>query len=68
MEMPSKQVRQRSVLYSPVAKALPETLDVASPYLPAAQRASETFGQTVRPQINPSAQKTGSSRAPQSRQ
>jgi membrane protein required for colicin V production len=68
MEMPSKQVRQRSVLYSPVAKALPETLDAASPYLPAAQRASETFGQTVRPQINPSAQKTGSSRAPQSRQ
>ena len=68
MEMPSTQVRQRSVLYSPVAKALPETLDAASPYLPAAQRASETFGQTVRPQINPSAQKTGSSRAPQSRQ
>jgi Uncharacterized membrane protein, required for colicin V production len=68
MEMPSEKVRNRSVLYSPVAKALPETLDAASPYLPAARRASETFGQTVRPQINSSAQRSGSSRAPQSRQ
>lgn len=59
MEMPSEKVRDRSVLYSPVAKALPETLDAASPYLPAAKRASETFGQTVRPKIDPAAQQTG---------
>jgi membrane protein required for colicin V production len=59
MEMPSKQVRSRSVLYSPVASALPTTLDAASPYLPAAKRASETFGREVRPQLRPPTQKTG---------
>lgn len=59
MEMPSEQVRDRSVLYAPVAKALPETLDAASPYLPAAKRASETFGQTVRPRLDSAAQHTG---------
>lgn len=58
MEMPSKQVRTESMLYAPVARALPETLDAASPYLPAAERASETFGRTVRPKLQPS-RKTG---------
>ena len=51
MEMPSKKTRKQSMLYSPVASALPKTLDAASPYLPAAERASETFGKNVRPQI-----------------
>lgn len=51
MEMPSEETREQSVLYSPVAEALPKTLDAASPYLPAAKRASETFGERVRPEI-----------------
>lgn len=54
MEMPSKKVRKKSVLYSPVARALPKTLNAASPYFPAAKRASETFGHTVRPNLTPS--------------
>lgn len=49
MEMPSKKARKQSALYSPVASALPKTLDAASPYLPAAERASQTFGTSVRP-------------------
>lgn len=59
MEMPSEKVRERSVLYSPVADALPATLDAASPYLPAAKRASDTFGQRIRPKIPPPARQTG---------
>ena len=47
MEMPSQQVRKQSMLYAPVATALPKTLDAASPYLPAAERASKTFDGTV---------------------
>lgn len=58
LEMPSDPVRERSVLYSPVAQALPKTLEATSPYLPAAKRASETFGQTVRPTIDSAAQET----------
>lgn len=44
LEMPSEDVRRDSVLYTPVAKALPETLEAASPYLPAADRATDYFG------------------------
>jgi membrane protein required for colicin V production len=58
MGMPEETTRKQSVLYSPVARALPKTLDAASPYLPAAQRASETFGTTVRPQIQSNTQET----------
>jgi membrane protein required for colicin V production len=53
MEVPSKKTRKQSALYSPVARALPKTLDAASPYFPAAERASDTFGQ-VQPQLTPS--------------
>lgn len=53
MEMPSKETRTQSALYSPVARALPKTLKAASPYFPAAERASDTFGHTVRPHLNP---------------
>jgi len=59
MEMPSKKVRNRSMLYRPVAGALPKTLHAASPYLPAAKRASKTFGRSVRPTLRPT-QKTTS--------
>jgi len=44
MNVPSSQTQDQSVLYPPVAQALPKTLDAASPYLPAAERASDTFG------------------------
>lgn len=57
MEMPSEETRSQSVLYPPVAQALPETLEAASPYVPAAKRASETFGQ-VRPKLEPQADST----------
>jgi membrane protein required for colicin V production len=65
MEMPSSQVRKQSMLYSPVATALPKTLDAASPYLPAAKRASKTFGKTVRPQLRPTQQTNSGSRRSQ---
>lgn len=48
IEMLDEQTRRQSVLYAPVAKVFPKTLDAASPYLPAARRASETFGQSLR--------------------
>ena len=56
LEIPAQQTRKQSILYSPVATALPKTLDAASPYLPAAERASDTFGQHVRPKM-PSSKK-----------
>lgn len=58
IEMPSEHVRDQSVLYSPVATTLPKTLDAASPYLPAAERASDTFGSSNESQGRPT-QKTG---------
>lgn len=54
MEMPSKEAREQSVLYDPVAKALPKTLNATSPYFPAAREASETFGQSVPSELTPS--------------
>ena len=43
LQMPSEEVRKDSVLYDPVAQALPQTLDAAAPYVPAADRASDIF-------------------------
>ncbi len=63
MEMPQEKTRQKSVLYSPVASALPKTLDAASPYLPAAERASETFGTSIRPKIQSQIQRNDTSKA-----
>lgn len=51
IEMPAPETRKQSTLYGPVARALPTTLDAAAPYLPAAKRASNTFGNTVGPQL-----------------
>jgi len=56
MEMPSRETRRQSALYSPVAQALPETLEAASPYFPAAKRASDTFGRQMRPNLTPRAE------------
>lgn len=58
MEMPSEEARDQSALYPPVAQALPETLEAASPYVPAAKRASETFGRQVRPRLESGADST----------
>ena len=66
MEMPSAETRSKSALYAPVARALPKTLDAASPYFPAAERASDTFGQTVRPQLKPSPSAAGESQTERS--
>jgi len=54
VEMPDRETRHQSVLYGPVASALPKTLEVASDYLPAAKRMSDTFGETVRPHVQSS--------------
>jgi membrane protein required for colicin V production len=51
MEMPDEEVREDSVLYAPVARALPYTLDAASPYLSEADRAADVF----RPEGDPDA-------------
>lgn len=51
IEMPAPETRRQSTLYAPVARALPTTLNAAAPYLPAARRASNTFGNTVGPQL-----------------
>jgi membrane protein required for colicin V production len=67
MDMPGKKTRKQSSLYSPVARALPKTLDAASPYFPAAKRASDTFGQ-VRPQLKSTPSATEDPKPTRSRQ
>lgn len=42
-QMPSQEVREESVLYAPMAQALPKTLEAAAPYVPAADRARDIF-------------------------
>lgn len=59
LDMPSEDTRRASVLYTPVAMALPETLEAASPYLPAADRATDYFGPDSRPQKQPQARRSG---------
>lgn len=51
VDVPAEETRADSTLYGPIAGALPATLDVASEYFPAAERATETFGRHVRPSI-----------------
>lgn len=58
MDVPSQETRQKSMLYSPVASALPKTLEATSPYLPAAERASDTFGTTIRPNLQRSSRRS----------
>lgn len=43
LQMPSEEVREESVLYDPMAQALPKTLEAAAPYVPAADRAGDIF-------------------------
>jgi membrane protein required for colicin V production len=59
LQMPSQQVRERSVLYAPVARALPEALEAAAPYLPAADRAVDLFDPDAPPDPSPKARRTG---------
>lgn len=65
LEMPSKQTRTQSVLYSPVANALPMTLEATSPYLPAAKRASKTFGHRTKSNFQPSVREAGNTKKQQ---
>lgn len=66
MQMPGEQSREQSVLYRPVAGALPKTLEAASPYVPAAREASETFGQSAQPQIRSFTEQAKGGEAPKS--
>lgn len=51
MDVPKEETREESMLYSPVASALPKTLEATSPYLPAAERASDAFGKSIQPDL-----------------
>ncbi|MFO8098048.1 MAG: CvpA family protein [Salinibacter sp.] len=51
VDVPASDSRQESLLYGPIAGALPKTLDVAAEYVPSAKRAAETFGEEVRPSV-----------------
>lgn len=51
MDVPNEETRKESVLYSPVASALPKTLEATSPYIPAAERASDAFGNSIHPDL-----------------
>jgi len=58
MEMPEEETRQKSVLYEPVAEALPRTLNAASPYLSEADRAADAF-RSQTDGLEPQAQRSG---------
>jgi membrane protein required for colicin V production len=51
IEIPDQEMQQESLLYGPIAGALPKTLDVAAEYVPSAKRAAESFGEKVRPSV-----------------
>jgi len=58
-DIPDREVRNESVLYGPVAGALPATLAIVSEHWPAAKRMSETFGREIRPRIQPAGRSEG---------
>jgi membrane protein required for colicin V production len=51
IDVPEPERQQQSLLYGPIAGALPATLAVAAEYVPAAKQAADTFGQEVRPSV-----------------
>ena len=63
MDMPSKETRKQSMFYQPVAQTLPETLEAASPYVPAAKRASDTFGDNDAPKQQTPVRRSASERS-----
>lgn len=54
IDVPSEETREQSVLYEPVASALPQTLEVVAGWLPAVKEASDEWGRQLRPQLEPS--------------
>lgn len=52
MEMPDQQIREESAFYRPVAQLLPETIEVAEEWFPAAKEAADKLGQSVRSDLH----------------
>lgn len=48
MELPDRQTRKASAFYDPVAQLLPETIEVAEEWFPAAREAADKLGREVR--------------------
>lgn len=48
MELPDQQTRKASAFYHPIAQLLPETIEVAEEWFPAAKEAADKLGREVR--------------------
>lgn len=53
MEVPAPETRKQSVLYEPVAEVLPRAVEATSGWLPAAKKATDEWGEQLRPQLDP---------------
>ena len=51
VDIPERETQEQSVLYGPIAGALPTTLSVVADYVPSVRRAAESFGEEVRPSV-----------------
>lgn len=51
--LPDEEAQEASTLYAPVSHVLPGTWDRVAAYLPALRQASEAFGDSVRPALDP---------------
>lgn len=52
MELPDQRTRNRSALYYPVAQLLPETIEAAEGWFPAAKDAADELGRHVRSEVD----------------
>lgn len=52
LELPEKETRDDSVLYRPVARLLPQTIEATEEWFPAAKRAADQLGGQVRSQMD----------------
>lgn len=52
MELPDQRTRSRSALYYPVVKLLPETIEAAESWFPAAKDAADELGRHVRSEVD----------------
>lgn len=59
LQMPDEKVQKESVLYTPMARALPQTLEAVGPYVPAADRAADLFEGPAPPRPAPPASQSG---------
>ncbi|MFB6098516.1 MAG: CvpA family protein [Salinibacter sp.] len=51
LEMPDKQTRRQSAFYRPVARLLPQAIEVTERWFPAAKKAADQLGQQVRSRV-----------------